>query len=239
MNKNLWIRALVVLVFASVLAMLIYYAFVQLVPDLLPLVQKRDTAGIQSFLRSRSQMKGILCTIALQILQIYVVVVTGVPIQIAAGAVYGGIKAFVICHIASVFGMVSSMMVWRRMGNTLEKYVPLSEKQQQMVDHLLDRKTPPFYLTMLACMVPICPNGIIPIVASKMKISLPRFALSMWLGLLINTFIWCVAGEQMIEGQWGTACALIAILVIGFPLILRNKAKLGKNIEKFHARMHP
>lgn len=47
------------------------------------------------------------------------------PIQVAAGCVFDFFPAFLICHISSVLAQVVVIVVWRRMGKRLEKWLPI------------------------------------------------------------------------------------------------------------------
>ena len=57
----------------------------------------------------------------------------------------------------------------------------------------LKKERHPAYMTAMACLIPVLPNGIIPYAAARTKIRLYEFALAMVLG--INSLSALIAGR--------------------------------------------
>ncbi|MBR4692354.1 MAG: TVP38/TMEM64 family protein [Oscillospiraceae bacterium] len=202
MNRNSVRRILFVLVFLAVAFALVYFAFRETVPDLLPLLKHGDVDEIQAYLRSSGTWKGVLCTALLQMLQVFSLVISGVPIQVAAGVVYGSFYAMLICLLASSVAQMLAFLLWTRMGKRMAQWFPVEGKQLRVIQRLRDSGTPPRYTVFLAGMIPVLPNGLIPLLATKMEITVWDFALWVGLGSLPNIFLCCAIGNRLIRGDW-------------------------------------
>ena len=206
-------RILFILLFLAVAAALIYFAFRDAAPQLLALLKNGDVEEIQSYLRSIGTWKGVLVTALLQMLQVFSLVISGIPIQVAAGVVYGTFIALVICLLSSTLALTLSLLLWKGMGRRMKKWFPVEEKDLRLINKLAQSGTPPRYAVFLAGMIPVLPNGLIPLLASKLEISVPAFTLWVGLGSLPNMFLCCAIGNRLIRGDWLASMLFVAIMM--------------------------
>lgn len=222
LRKNSLQRIVFVVLFLAVAFLLVYFAFKETIPDLLPLLKDGDVDEIQSYLRSSSTWKGVLCAALLQMLQVFSIVISGVPIQVAAGVVYGTFFAVLICLISSTLALMLSFLLWKRMGRQMEKWFPVEEKQLRIVKRLVEADTPPKYAVFLAGMIPVLPNGLIPLLAVKLDISVWAFTLFVTLGSLPNILLCCAIGNRLIRGDW-ILSAVYFVVMLGIVILLWTK----------------
>ena len=71
MWRNLVRRGLFALLFLALAFALLYFAFRDAAPELLPLLKNGDVEELQAYLWSIGTWKGILCTVLLQMLQVF------------------------------------------------------------------------------------------------------------------------------------------------------------------------
>ena len=239
MNRNLIRRIFFIGLFLAVAFILIYFAFRETIPDLMPMLKKGDVDEIQAYIRSSSTWKGIICTALLQILQVFSIVISGIPVQVAAGVVYGTLFAVLICLLSSTLALMLSLIVWRRMGRRMASWFPIEEKQLRVIDRLLESGTPPKYTMFLAGMIPVVPNGIIPLLATKLDISVTDFTIWVGLGSLPNILLCCAIGNRLIHGDWLASLvycvvmiSLVAVMWRRQDLILGSYRKLKRVMEK-------
>lgn len=219
MKKNIIFKIIYIAAVVLVTLGLAYIALRETVPELIPLIRSGSAADIQAYLRASGTRKGILCTVLLQMVQVWSLFISGIPIQVAAGCVFGFCVAFVICHLSSSIAQILAIMVWRKLGRSLEKWMPVDVNGNRKLNEMLESKAPPSYLVVLACLLPVIPNGLIPLFASKMEISIPRFAISVWAGNIINVLLCCAAGNRVIQGDWIMACLFVLIPMALFLIL--------------------
>ena len=213
MNKNIIYRILFVIGVIVIAAGLVYLAFMETVPELLPLIEKGNTAEIEAYLEESSTFKGILCAVLLSMVQVWSMFIPGMPIQVAVGAVYGLFIGLVACHLSSVLAQYIAIKVMRRLGNQMEKWMPVNTEKESALSEILNSTTPPEYKVITACLIPVLPNGVIAFFASKMDITPERYALAVWVGSFLNVLLCCAAGDRIMSGDWIIAAIYFAFLL--------------------------
>ena len=225
MHRNLLRRILFILVFLALAAALVYFAFRDAFPDLLPLLKSGDVEEIQDYLRGVGTWKGVLCTVLLQMLQVFSLVISGVPIQVAAGVVYGTFVALIICLLSSTLALTLSLFLWKGMGKRMSKWFPVEEKQLRLINRLAESGAPPRFVVFLGGMIPVLPNGLIPLLAAKDS-RFARFHCNQGLVLAIAEIICWIALSilgglpiigwifRVIASVFGLVCLIFAILGI-------------------------
>ena len=202
-------RLAIIVVCVGVLCGLVYLAFLRFAPELLPLLKSGNEDAIAAYLGSQNTFTGILSTAILAFIQPVSIVLPGAPIQIAAGIVYGTLKGFLLCHCAYVLANVAVFYLARVLRERLEQYVrPFSSKL-----NFLQNAQYPVYMTAMACLIPLVPNGIVPYAAARTHMKLHEFLLAVVLGSFFPVLIMCAIGKQILHGEY-----LYAAVLFGFDL---------------------
>jgi len=230
MKKTRFKRIAVVTVIIALAICLIYFSFWETVPQLLSLLKDGDAAQLEAYLASIDKLTGLIFLALLQALQVFSVILPGAPIQIAGGIVYGTWESFFVCHLSSVAANVIVFTAVRRLGKKLDEFMPIDKKKSRL-DFILKSENPA-YMTAVACLVPILPNGFIPYVAAKTKIKTLRFALSIYFGSFLPVLILCAAGSKILQGGYvASAILLVSLFVVVFLLAI-FKDKILRLINK-------
>ena len=214
------IRTGMIILCAALLIGLVYLAFGQAAPELLPLLRSGDEEKIAAYLGSQNSITGILSTALLAFLQPVSIILPGAPIQIAAGVVYGTLKGFLICHISYVLSNLVVFYLARVLGQKMDRYVSrFSEK----VNFLQDTQYPA-YMTAMACLIPVVPNGIIPYAAARTRMRFHEFLIAVVLGSFFPILVMCAIGKRILQGEYFYAAALLGFcLVVVIILTLLRK----------------
>lgn len=235
LNRNMLIRILVILGVLGLSICLIYFAFIKTSPELLGIIKEGNTAEIEQYLRSNSNIGGMLCTALLQIVTIVSLVIPSTPIQIAAGVVYGTFSGFAICHLASVATHTVVFTFAHRLEGRMEALVPMGENSSKL-DFILQSESP-LYMTVIAFMVPVLPNGIIPYIAAKTNMSVKRFTLAAYVGSFVPFFIMAAVGDKIMEGSFVTAAVLFGSLFAAVFLLFKFRDVVLIFLKKYYRRL--
>ena len=74
-------------------------------------------------------------------------------------------------------------------------------------------------MVVTLCFLPILPNGIISIAASRSRLKPWEFTLAMFFGSAFSTFVYCWLGSNLVQGDWlGSAALVVLMLSIAFLL---------------------
>ena len=226
MKKTTLLRIVLALGAAALILGLIYLAFVKAMPDLWPVLKSGSEAEIEAYLASADQTAGLICTALLQFLQVVSILLPGAPIQIAAGIVYGVWKGAAICYGAYVAANLTVFTAARRLRGLLDKLAPTRGGSLLDKMRFLHDAEMPVYMTAMACLIPVVPNGIIPYAAARTDMRLGQFALAVCLGSVTPIFLMCLIGGRILAGEYLLAVAVLAAALAAAALLTRYRAAL-------------
>lgn len=229
-KKNKWIRFAMKTGILLVSAGLIYFAFVATMPDLIPLLRNGNEAQIEQYLRESNKWLGLLCVALLQFVQVLSVILPGAPIQIAAGIVYGTWRAFFVCHLSAVGTNLLVFNASRKLGSKMNLLLPVDTKSSKL--DFIRKSENPAYMTVVACLVPILPNGFIPYAAAKTKITSLQFGLAMYFGSLAPVLVLCAAGSKIMKGGYIASAILLGALFLAVILLSKYKHEVLRIVTR-------
>ena len=93
-------KKLVPILGVIVVAVLIWFAFGNKIPGLIPLLKEGDSQKIADYLAQETGIRGVIAVILLQGIQVASIVMPGMAIQVAAGLIYGWLEGFLMCSVA-------------------------------------------------------------------------------------------------------------------------------------------
>ena len=210
MKKTKLIRGAIMAVFVLLALLLVYTVVRQTMPDIIPLLQSGDEEALEAYLERDMSFTGILCMALLQMVQVWSIVISGVIVNVAAGVVYGVWRAFAICLLSSSLAHGISFTVCQHLGKYLDKILP--DTGSYKLD-LIAKSDHPAYTVVTLCFLPILPNGIISIAASRSRLKPWEFALAMFCGSAFSTFVYCWLGSNILHGDWAGSAALIVLML--------------------------
>ena len=98
---------------------------------------------------------------------------------------------------------------------------------------------------MTLCFLPILPNGIISIAASRSRLKPWEFTLAMFCGSAFSVFVYCWLGSSLVQGDWiASAVLVVFMLAVAFLMwryqkqILHVTDRLMEKRKKHHGKQH-
>ena len=238
MKKTKLIRGAIMAVFVLLALLLVYTVVRQTMPDIIPLLQSGDEEALEAYLERDMSFTGILCMALLQMVQVWSIVISGVIVNVAAGVVYGVWRAFAICLISSSLAHGISFTVCQHLGKYLDKILP--DTGSYKLD-LIAKSEHPAYTVVTLCFLPILPNGIISIAASRSRLKPWEFTLAMFCGSAFSVFVYCWLGSSLVQGDWiASAVLVVFMLAVAFLMwryqkqILHFTDRLMEKRKKHH-----
>ena len=194
-------------------AILIWFAFGDKIPGLIPLLQEGDSQKIADYLAQETGIKGVIAVILLQAVQIASIVMPGMAIQVAAGLIYGWLKGFLMCYIGFVVSNLLVFLFARKMGSDRIRDVSMGRTAQWLLEKLNGAN--PKFMVVVANMVPAIPNGIIPYIAARTDITAIDYVKAVAMGSWLQILLSCLAGQFIISGKW-----LYTVLTVVFQFVV-------------------
>lgn len=228
MKKNLLVRALFIVSMIGVAFLLVYFIFKDIAPDLIPAVKSGNEAVIEAYLAENDNFLGMFLTVLLQMVQVISIMIPSMPIQIAAGVVFGTIKGFIICHLANVAANALVYVIYSKMHAKMDALIDENNKTMQMIRS----SASPTYMVAMACLIPAIPNGFIPYAAVAAKVPLKNFVLAVYVGSLCPIFVLCAIGNRILTGDFMLVVFLLAISFVAVFILTKNQNKIIGMINK-------
>lgn len=220
--KALAFRLLLIVAAVAALYGLVYLAFLRSAPELLPLLKGGDEEAIAAYLGSQNEFTGIISTALLQFIQPVSIVLPGAPIQIAAGIVYGTLKGFLICYIANALANGVVFYLARVLRQKIENVV---SRLSNRINFLQNAQYP-VYMSAMACLVPVVPNGIIPYAAARTRMKLSEFLTAVLAGSFFPILIMCAIGKQILHGEYLFAAILLVLDVAVVVVLTKYRSQV-------------
>lgn len=220
-ENSFWYRLkqkLVPILAVIVVAILVWIAFGNKIPGLIPLLEEGDGQKIADYLAQETGIKGVIAVILLQAIQVASIVMPGMAIQVASGLIYGWLEGFLMCYFGFVVSNWLIFLFARRMGSNRLKDVSMGRMSQWLMEKL--RGTKPQFMVVIANMVPAIPNGVIPFIAAKTTITAKEYVTAVAMGSWLQILTSCMAGQFIIRGQWMFTGLAIAFQCLVIAIIL-------------------
>lgn len=215
-TKSTLIKSALFTVPILLIALIVYLVFKSFLPDFIPVIQSGEEAEIEAYIRSQGSLLGALIAALLQFFQVVSVIFPGMPIQIAAGIIFGWFKGFLICEISYVAANVIILLISRAYSMKIKSFLTF-EKNESKLTKFVGSDYPEF-MVFLGCMMPLLPNGIIPYVAAKTNVTLPRFTAAVTLGSSPTVLLLCLLGNSILSGNY--LFSLFLFVVLGVAIVV-------------------
>ena len=167
---------------------------------------------------------GYVLMFGIQLLQVVVAVIPGEPVEIIAGALYGGPGGLLLCLAGCVTGSAIIFTFMRTLGRPLTEHL-LRNKKLSRYSFLKDSKKLDS-VTLILFLIPGTPKDMLTYLAGTTPIPMFRFIIISTFARITSIVTSTYLGDTVLEGNWyAAALLLIATLLIGlFGIFFREKA---------------
>ena len=217
------LRVLVFVLAFVLIAAILLLVLDSILPGFLNVLEQGDHTQIEQYIRSFGSFGGALLGFSLQFIQILSVLFPGGPIQIAIGIVFGTFEGFLICFSGYVLANLFVFWSARKLGNRLDQVFSSNRKSRL---RFITEAQHPGFVVALSCLLPFLPNGLVPYIAARTKISTGRFLVAITLGCIPTLFLLCAIGNTLLMGNYRKGILLSALLVVGVLLLYVFRKKL-------------
>jgi uncharacterized membrane protein YdjX (TVP38/TMEM64 family) len=235
-KKKDFITSLIIFAF---IAGLIVTLCVTLIPILIDIFAGRDGEDVIGIIHSHGA-RGVPVLACLQALQVITTVVPAILIQIPAGLVYGTLAGLAICLAGSILGNMIVFIALRQFSTTIDHIFPSRRRKREekarrprrksrlpffLNPESLNRMPHPELVAFYVYLIPGIPNGVLPHIFARTKVSFARYLIAVVAGNAPSTLVCTLVGDRLAHGDWRGAVIIIVIFAacIGVALLLRRK----------------
>lgn len=229
------LRILCLLLVVAVITTIIVVALNAILPGFIDTLEQGDQSAIEQYIRSFDSYQSVLLAFFLQFVQILSVFFPGGPIQIAIGIVFGTLDGFLICLSGYVLANLFVFFSARKLGNRFDQLFSNSSNTKKL--KFISEAKHPGYVVTLSCLIPLLPNGLVPYIAARTKITTLQFFISVLTGSIPTLLMLCAIGNKILMADYGIVALLCALLVIGVALLYLFRNRLFALAERIHSHL--
>ena len=234
-RRSNFFRVLLLIAAFLVVLTIILLSLNAILPGFADVLQHGDQKELVRYIRGFGSVGGVLLALLLQIVQIISIFFPGGPIQVAIGVVFGTLWGFVICHVGYVLANIAVFFSARRLGNRLDQLFSGSDSSESHFRFLTESQHPSFVVA-LACLIPMLPNGLVPYIAARTKITSIQFFFSVYLGSIPTLLMLNAIGNKLLQGDYLSVALLGALLVIGVALLYLFRKRIFALVDRLHEK---
>lgn len=204
-------------------------ALYSVAPGAIEAIEKGGQQNLESYLRSFG-IQGLLITALLQVVQVLTVFFPAIPIQVAAGALYGMWKGMLVCYTTFILTNFLVFFMARKMHTNLEELVVTQDEKSRF--SFFKKAKHPSILVFIGYMTPGLPNGIVPYLAARTNIRKRDFLFSMALGSLPFVLLNLLCGSHLVQGDYILTAVLAGLLILSMAAVVIWQKQLSALLER-------
>lgn len=199
-------------------------------PKIFQYLENNDIVGLTTYIRGEGR-RGESVLIILQILETISIVLPALPIYITAGIVYGKGKGILMCYLTNLV-VNACMFLWarkRKMDVSKNIHYGRNPKVEELMKQVKDPKRVVLYM----CLLPVVPNGTIPYMAAKTRVTFVGFIQSLAIGCLPTIALDVVCGDAFLTVNWHIFLPIIVILALMAALVFIFRKQIMTRLEPY------
>lgn len=177
---------------------------------------------------------GVLLLFALQLVQIFLIIIPGEPIELLAGMCYGTVGGLLFITISSAIITTLIMLLVRMLGRKFV-YEFFSEEKINKIENSKMFKNPKRveWIMIILFLIPGTPKDLIVYIAALLPIDPFRFIAISTIARMPSIISSTLAGSTLANGKWGATILVyvITFAIIGIAIFLINKFDKTKATE--------
>ena len=155
---------------------------------------------------------GPLAFLGMMVLQVFVAVIPGEPLEIGAGYAFGAVEGTILCILGAAIGSTLVFLFVRRFGvRAVEVFI--SREKIQSLRFLQNTRRVHLFL-LVAFLLPGTPKDVLCYVAGLTTLKLGPFILISSICRLPSIVTSTIGGSALGSGQWGMSAIVFAATLV-------------------------
>lgn len=225
-------------IFKIILTVLVIVLFIGIIAYLFPVMKNLSTVEGQIAFKQKvenSGFLGLLTLFALQVAQIFLIVVPGEPIEILAGMCYGGIGGTIFIMVSAFIISTTIFLLVRKIGRKFVYDFCDSEKVAKIENSKIFQNPKKIEMIMLILfLIPGTPKDLMVYIAGLLPIKPIKFILISTFARFPSVISSTLAGENFAVGDWRMSIIIYAVvfLIVGIIIFFINKFDKNKTTDE-------
>jgi len=215
------------------LLLAVFCLTVALIIELFPLFKDvaaniNDEEALTSDIHSYG-IKGALIITALQAIQVMTAFFPSAAIQILAGLSYGLFYGMLFCLLGYLLGNTIVFVLVRQVDKTFTLTFPKlgrRERKSKWDFSFIKDSDHAAVFAVALFLIPGIPNGVLPYIFAKTRITLPRYLMSICIAGAPSILICSFVGERIANGDITTAVIIFGFLLLAALVVILSRNRI-------------
>lgn len=220
------------------LALISLTIFITMIIYLFPVVMKISTVEGQIEFKNKVESSGkfgLLILFGIQLLQIFLVIIPGEPIEILSGMCYGAFGGTIFIMISTCIISTIIFLLVRKYGKKLVYQFSDKKKIRKILNSKLFNNPKKIEIIMfILFLIPGTPKDLLVYVAGLLPIKPIRFILISTFARIPSIITSTLAGSNLVMGNWklGISLYIIIMIVIAILILIIDKFDKDKTAKQ-------
>lgn len=225
-------------IFKIILTVLVIALFIGVIAYLFPVMKNLSTVEGQIAFKQKVENSGIFglfILFALQVAQIFLIVVPGEPIEILAGMCYGGIGGTIFIMVSAFIISTTIFFLVRKIGRKFVYDFCDSKKVAKIENSKIFQNPKRIEMIMLILfLIPGTPKDLMVYIAGLLPIKPIKFILISTFARFPSVISSTLAGENFAVGDWKMSIIIyvVVFLIVGIIIFFINKFDKNKTTDE-------
>ncbi|HIR49714.1 MAG TPA: TVP38/TMEM64 family protein [Candidatus Avoscillospira avicola] len=175
---------------------------------------------------------GPLAFLGMMVLQVFIAIIPGEPLEIGAGYAFGAVEGTLLCLLGAAIGSALVFLFVRRFGVKAVEVFFSREKIQSL--KFLQNTRRIYAFTIVAFLLPGTPKDVLCYCAGLTTIRLGHFVLISTLCRIPSVVTSTLGGNALGSGEWGTAAGIFAVTLVISAIGLLIYKRICRMREEHH-----
>ena len=225
-------------IFKIILTVLVIALFIGVIAYLFPVMKNLSTVEGQIAFKQKVENSGIFglfILFALQVAQIFLIVVPGEPIEILAGMCYGGIGGTIFIMVSAFIISTTIFFLVRKIGRKFVYDFCDSKKVAKIENSKIFQNPKRIEMIMLILfLIPGTPKDLMVYIAGLLPIKPIKFILISTFARFPSVISSTLAGENFAVGDWKMSIIIyvVVFLIVGIIIFFINRFDKNKTTDE-------
>ena len=164
---------------------------------------------------------GVIILLGIQILQIFLFIIPGEPIEILAGMCYGAFWGTIFIMLSNLFVSTLIFLLVRRLGKKFVYNFSDKQKVQKILNSKLFQNPKKIeYILLILFLIPGTPKDLIVYISGLLPIKFSRFIIISTFARFPSIISSTLAGANIALGDWKSSIILYATIIAMVAIIV-------------------
>lgn len=222
--ENKKIKIFKICIFIALILILVGLT-IKLIPVFKSIITEQGRNDLKNEIENMG-ISGIFIIVGLMIVQIFLVILPGEPVEFLAGMCYGPIGGLLVIYLGTFISTIIIFFAVKKWGrNFIYSFIEKEKMDKWEHSKLFSNKKKTYTILFLLFFTPGLPKDILVYLGGLLPINSTKFILISTFARFPSIITSTIAGSNVVEGNWLVVIGMYLITLVFCLIMLRTKFK--------------